>query len=500
MVQHNSTAEDEYPAAPLDMSAGEFRALGHDLVERIADFIQQIPNRPAARDISPAEARARLGQGGLPEHGTDAGTLLARAAELVFDGCRINGHPKSWGYVIGSPAPIGFLGDFLAAAVNPNLAAWSSAPLPSEIEAQSVRWIADLLGYPTDCGGLLTSGGNMANFIGILAARRARADWDTRREGLAPAAGALRIYASRETHTWLEKGADIFGLGTDAIRWIGTGTDLRMDTAELRTRIAADRAAGEQPFLLVGAAGTVSTGAVDPLPELAAIARENGLWFHVDGCYGAPAIVAPGSPADLKGLREADSLAVDAHKWLFVPLEAGCALVRDRQSLRDTFSFRPPYYHYNVDDGEVMHYHEYGPQNSRGFRALKVWLALQGAGRAGYRAMIAGNLRLAREMHAALAADPQIETATQSLSITTFRYVPEGLDPAQDGERLDALNTALLSRIQGGGEAFLSNAVIDGRFYLRACITNFRTTAADVRALPEIVTRLGREVEKETQR
>lgn len=500
MAPPKTTVFDDSEPPPLEMTPAEFRTLGHDLVERIADFLEQTPNRPAARSITPEDARAWLGQGGLPEQGSPAGELLARAADLAFNGCRINGHPRSWGYVIGSPAPIGMLGDFLASAVNPNLAAWSSAPVPSEIEGQAVRWIADLLGYPTDCGGLLTSGGNMANFIGILAARRARAAWDTRREGLAPAAGRLRIYASRETHTWLEKGADIFGLGTDAIRWIGTGPDLRMDTGELRERIAADKTAGDQPFLLVGAAGTVSTGAVDPLPELAVIAREHGLWFHVDGCYGAPAIVDPDAPGDLAGLREADSLAVDAHKWLFVPLEAGCALVRDRKALRDTFSFQPPYYHITVDGDDVANFHEYGPQNSRGFRALKVWLALQGAGRAGYRTMIAGNLRHAREMYVALDADPEIETATQSLSITTFRYVPEGWDPAKDGERLNALNTSLLSRIQAGGEAFLSNAVIEGRFYLRACITNFRTKTADVRALPEIVTRLGRELVSEMPR
>jgi len=486
-------------AAPLEMSAAEFRALGHDLVERLADFLESVPARPTAPELSPARARARLGGDGLPARGADAGALLERAAEMLFDGCRLNGHPRSWGYVIGSPAPIGILGDFLASALNPNLAAWPGAPIPCEMEAQAVRWIADLLGYPVECGGLLTSGGNMANFIGVLAARRAHADWDLRRAGLAPAAGRLRLYASRETHTWLEKGADIFALGTDAIRWIATDADLRIDTDALRARIAADKAAGERPFLVVGSAGTVSTGAVDPLPELAAIARENGLWFHVDGCYGAPAVAVAGAPADLAGLRAADYLAVDAHKWLFVPLEAGCALVRERAALRDSFSFRPPYYHYGVDDGEVMHYHEYGPQNSRGFRALKVWLTLQRAGRAGYAAMIGRNMDLARAMAAALDADPRFEVATQSLSITTFRYVPEDLERTAPtaAAYLNELNAALLTRLQNGGEVFLSNAVIDGRFLLRACITNFRTGEEDVRALPGIVARLGAALDRE---
>jgi len=338
----------------------------------------------------------------------------------------------------------------------------------------------------------------MANFIGVLAARRARADWDVRRAGLG-AGRRLRLYASVETHTWVQKAADLFGFGTDAIRWLPTDSAQRMDTGALRARIAEDRAAGDLPFLVVGSAGTVSTGAVDPLPEIAAIAREHGLWFHVDGAYGAPAVAAPGAPADLAGLRLADSLAVDAHKWLFVPLEAGCALVRDRAALRDTFSYRPPYYHYAEADDEVIHFHELGPQNSRCFRALKVWLALRRAGRARYAGLIQGNLDLAAEMERAIRAEPELEAVTRSLSITTFRFVPAGLVPGSEASEryLNDLNAALVHRVQRSGEAFISNAVVDGRFCLRACITNFRSTPADVRALPEIVIRLGRALDRD---
>ena len=487
--------------APLEMSAAEFRELGHHLVERIAGFLESLPERPAAPRLDPEGTRARIGQGGLPAEGAEAKALLDRAADLLFDGCRLNGHPRSWGYIIGSPAPIGILADFLAAAVNPNLAAWNSAPVPSEIEAQTVRWVAELLGYPTDCGGLLVSGGNMANFVGVLAARRAKAPWDLRREGLAGRDhGRLRAYVSAETHTWVQKAADLFGLGTDAIRWIPTDQALRMRADLVRERIAADRATGDLPFLIVGTAGTVSTGAVDPLPELAAIAREEGLWFHVDGAYGAPAVAAENPPADIVGLREADSLAIDAHKWLYVPLEAGCVLVRDKQMLRDTFSYRPPYYHHKgTGEAEVTHYYEYGPQNSRCFRALKVWLALQRAGQADYARMIADDIALAEALRACLAASPDLEVATRSLSITTFRYRPADLDPAAAGaeDYLNALNTALLTEIQRGGEAFLSNAIVAERFLLRACITNFRSTAGDAALLPGIVTRIGRRLDRD---
>ncbi len=490
--------EDE--AGPLEMSAEEFRALGHHLVERIAGFLETARERPAAPDLSPAEARRRVGQGPLPEGGAEPRALLDEAADLLFEGCRFNGHPRSWGYVIGTPAPIGMLADFLASAVNPNVAAWASAPVPTEIECQAVRWIAELLGYPADCGGLLTSGGNVANFIGFLAARRARAGWDLREQGLAAGPARLRVYASPETHTWLDKAADLFGLGREAIRWVATDGDLRMDAAALEAQIAADLAAGERPFLIVGAAGTVSTGAVDPLPEMAAIARRHGLWLHVDGAYGAPAVLAPEAPEEILGLREADSIAIDAHKWLCVPLEAGCALVRDRRALHDTFAHRPAYYHYGAGEAEeITHFHELGLQNSRCFRALKVWLTLRAGGRAAYADLVSRNIRQARALYERVAAEPALEAASQSLSITTFRYLPEDLDPARTGaeDYLNALNAELVLRVQKGGEAFLSNAVVAGRFLLRACITNFRSTDADVEMLPGLVVRLGRALDAE---
>jgi len=492
--------------SPLEMTPEEFRALGHRLVDRLAAFLESVPSRPGAPDLTAAEARARVGSDPLPQEGAPAEALLDSAAELLMDGCRLNGHPRSWGYVIGTPAPVAILADFLAVTVNPNMAAWHSAPVPAEIELQAVRWIAEFLGYPADCGGLLVSGGNMANFIGVLAARRARADWDLRREGLAaPESKRLTLYASKETHTWIEKAADLFGLGTEAIRWIETDAARRMDTAALRATLAADTRAGLRPFLLVGSAGTVSTGAVDPLPELAEIARAHDLWFHVDGAYGAPAVAAQGlvpedlATPDLAGLRLADSLAVDAHKWLFVPLEAGCALVRNRQALHDTFSYRPPYYHYRDVGDEVVHFHEYGPQNSRACRALKVWLALRRVGARHYAETIARNLRQSRRMAEILAGQADFETATQSLSIATFRYLPRDLRGRSDGpaaDYLDRLNTELLMRAQRGQPLFLSNAILDGRFFLRACITNFRTRESDLAALPALLRPIGEELDR----
>ncbi len=486
--------------APLEVDAEEFRRLGHATVDAIADFLDSLPGRRVAPGESADEVRAALGGGGLPERGMAPDELLAESARLLLDHSLFNGHPRFFGYITSSAAPIGALGDLLAAAVNPNVGAWPLSPLASELEAQTVRWIAELLGYPPSCGGVLVSGGNMANFIGFLAARRARAPWDVRADGIAAAEGAtLRAYVSAETHTWIEKAADLFGHGTETIRWIEVDSGQRLRVDALRERIAADRAAGDLPFLVVGTAGSVSTGAIDPLDELATVCREEGLWFHVDGAYGAPAAALPDAPPDLKALAVADSVAVDPHKWLYAALEAGCILVREPRALLDTFTYRPPYYRLAEGEDAPVNFVDYGPQNSRGFRALKVWLGLRQVGREGYVRMISDDIALARDLHALAAADGELEAWTQSLSITTFRYVPPGLEPGSPEAEayLNELNREILDRLDQGGDVYLSNAVVDGTYLLRACIVNFRTGPADVRALATAVTRAGAEVDRE---
>jgi aromatic-L-amino-acid/L-tryptophan decarboxylase len=492
-----------YRIAPLEMTPSEFRKVGRQLIERIAEFLCTLPERPVTVNESPRVIREALGTGPLPEDGAQAKDLLEEAADLLFEHSTFNGHPRFWGVITSSAAPIGALGDLLAASVNPNLGGWIGGPIANEIEAQTIRWMAQLIGYPTDCGGLLVSGGNMGNFVGLLAARKAKASWDVRTAGLmGEGARRLRVYTGVETHTWIQKATDMFGLGTDAIRWIPVDTHLCMDTITLSKQIQADSEAGDLPFLVIGTAGTVSTGAVDPLFEIAAICREYDLWFHVDGAYGGFAAVLRNSgqgkvPADLKGISEADSVAVDPHKWLYAPLEVGCALVRKPEALRETFSYHPAYYHWASQDEPIIDYHDYGPQNSRGFRALKVWLALRQVGRAGYEEMISNDIQLAQELYRLVEAHPELQAFTRGLSITTFRYVPPDLIP--DSEQvevyLNQLNTALLHRLQRSGEAFLSNAVVRGTFLLRACVVNFRTSLEDIEALPPLITRMGREID-----
>ncbi len=488
---------NEQRHAPLELSPEDFRSIGHQLVERVADLFATLSERPVTPGETPAKVREALDSArSLPDNGTDPANLLEHTTDLLFDHSLLNSHPRFMGYITTPPTPIGILGDFLASAVNANTGAWFLSPMATEIEAQTVRWIAELLNFPTDCGGLLVSGGNMANMVGLFAARQAKAGWDARATGLhGDTTQRLRVYCSRETHTWMHKAADLSGIGTDGIRWIATDQDLRMNVDELRRQIHADREAGDKPLLVVGTAGSVSTGAIDPLREIASICREEDVWFHVDGAYGGFAAMLPNAPSELLALSEADSVAVDPHKWLYAPLEAGCVLVRDVEKLRGAFSYHPPYYHFGV---EAINYFDLGPQNSRGFRALKVWLALQQVGRKGYEGMIGDDIELAKELYKLVAEESELEAYTQALSITTFRYVPPDLRKKSDDVELylNKLNTELLTRLQHGGEAFVSNAVLDGKFLLRACVVNFRTSLADIQVLPNIVIKLGREVDK----
>ncbi len=488
--------------APLAMDRETFRALAHALVDQLADLLDSVPGRPITPNDTPSEVRRALDLNrSLPEEGTAAGPLLERAGRELFEHSLFNAHPRFFGYITAPPAPIGILGDFLASALNPNVGAWMLSPAATEVEAQTIRWVAELIGYPTGCGGLFVSGGNMANVVCFLAARAAKAPWNVREQGVAGGSGQdLVVYASAETHTWIQKATDLAGLGTKAVRWIPTDAALRMDVRALQDQIETDTRGGATPFLVVGTAGSVSTGAVDPLRDIATLCRERDLWFHVDGAYGGFAAAVPEASADLLALSEADSVAVDPHKWLYAPLEAGCSLVRNVDHLRSAFAYHPAYYHF---DEAAVNYVDHGPQNSRGFRALKVWLALQHVGASGYRQMISDDIGLSRALARAVDEHPELRLETQSLSIATFRFVPlelaARLDEPAVVEYLDTLNRRLLDAIQRGGEAFVSNAVVGGRYLLRACIVNFHTSQADVDALPEIVVRVGRALDAESR-
>jgi glutamate/tyrosine decarboxylase-like PLP-dependent enzyme len=342
----------------------------------------------------------------------------------------------------------------------------------------------------------------MANIVAFIVARKAKATWDIRAKGLADGESKrLVCYGSAEMHTWINKAADLCGLGTNSVRWIPADDEHRLRPDALRQQIEADLSAGFAPFMVCGTAGSVGTGAIDPLPEIAKICKEFDLWFHVDGAYGAPAVALDDASADLKGLRLADSIAIDPHKWLYAPLEAGCTLVRRRDDLHDAFAFKPSYYQFDDNEGqEVKNYFEYGPQNSRGFRALKIWLGFQQAGASGYRRMIADDIELAHRMHEFIGKEKLLEQGTVSLSIATFRFVPADLrkrsmEAGAITDYLNELNARIATALRLSGKAFVSNAHIGDRYMLRACIVNFRSTLADVELLPKLIVKLGQELD-----
>jgi len=487
--------------APIDIAPEEFRSAGHVLIDRIADLLASLPERRVTAGRSVSEVRELIdARAAMPVEGSDLGLVLERMTDLLTEYSLYNGHPKFLGYVTSSPAPVGMLSDLLAAAVNPNVGAWALSPVATEIEAQTLRWIAELLGFPQSCSGVLVSGGNVANYVGLYTALRSVFPRDS--VGRTPERIArATIYASSETHTWIEKAIDMFGLPADALRSIRVDSMRRLVMADLKPRLAADLHGGRIPVAVVGTAGTVSTGAIDPLPAMAELCRAHKVWFHVDGAYGGFAAMVDDVSEDVRGLAQADSVAVDPHKWLYPPLEAGCALVRDPDKHRAAYSYHPPYYHFGE---EAINFVDYGPQNSRGFRALKVWMGLKQVGRRGYERMIADDIALARELYDRLADDTEFEAFTHGLSIVTFRYVPESFrDRTKDPTALsylNELNQALQARLEVGGELFVSNAVIDDRYLLRACIVNFRTSSKDIAEIPAIVSHYGRQVHSELSR
>ncbi len=478
---------------PIEIKKVDFKKIGYELIDTIADFFDTIEEYPVTRGQSPLELQKAIGNSGLPEQGLSAEKIVSRTSDLLLNHSLFNGHPKFMGYITSSPAPIGVLADMLAAAINQNVGAQVLSPMATEIEKQTVQWLAEFIGVSPAYGGILVSGGNMANFNAFLVARTAKGPMNLKEEGLTNF--NLITYCSKSTHTWVEKAAILFGHGSKSIRWIPTDSENKMDNELLSRTIQEDLKDGYQPFLVVGTAGDVSTGVVDNLKEIASICKKYDLWFHIDGAYGAPAAIMPELKCLFEGIELADSIALDPHKWLYAPLEAGCTLVKNPKHLIETYSSHPEYYNFSKnEEGQSLNFYEYGLQNSRGFRALKVWMALQQVGSNGYKKMIAEDIELSVLLFDLASKHPELKAITQNLSITTFRYVPTESLPHNNikGDKyLNTLNERLLNKLQQGGEVFLSNAIINEHYCLRACIVNFRTSKKDIEEIIEIVVKEG---------
>ncbi len=474
---------------PPALDPEEFRRLGHRAVDLMADWLGGIPAGPVFAPMTPGQRQAVLSQP-LPEEGVAPDAILERFAGAVLPHPMGNGHPRFFGWVNSAPAPMGALAELLAAAMNPSCAGGDHAAI--YVERCAVRWLMELVGFPTEGSmGLLVSGGSVASLTALAAARHRAAaalGWSVRAEGMQPPRPRLVLYMGEEGHSCLRKAAELLGLGSEAVRVIPAGPDHRLDPTAVAAAIARDRAAGLQPFCVAASAGTVSTGAIDPLEALADLCAREGLWFHVDGAYGAVAAAAPERAARFAGLARADSVVLDPHKWLAVPVECGAVLVRDGAGLRDAFSLVPPYL--RTEEGKgfggLPWFSEYGVQQTRGFRALKLWMTLQHMGRGGVGRLVSRHLALAARLAELVDAAPRLERlAPVELSIVCFRYMPEG--PPLDGPALDALNKRLMETLQAEGGAFVTNGVLGGRFALRACVLHHSTTEDDLRALVTLV-------------
>ena len=439
------------------------RAAAHRAVDLAFDHLATVTERPVYRRV-PLAVRERLLAAPLPRSGKPVTAILDEFAALIAHYPMGNGHPRFFGWGNPPPLPVGAIADLLAAAYNPSCAGGDHAAI--YVEHAAVRWLMELLGFPTTGStGLLVSGGSVASLIGVAAARHwaARRDgWDVRTDGVQGSRPALVLYLSSEGHTALRKAAELLGIGAANIRVIPVDDAFHLDVCALRMAVAADRARGLRPFCVVANAGTVTTGAIDPLDRVADLCAEEGLWFHVDGALGGFGVL----DADLRdryvGIARADSLAIDPHKWLAVPYECGCVLVRDAAMLRDAFSLVPPYL--RTEEGKgiggLPWFAEHGVQQTRGFRALKLWMCLLHLGRDGYARIVARHLALARHLAAAVDATGDLERlAPVETSIVCFRYVPAHL--RGDAVALDALNRAVVEAIQEEGEVFLTQAELD---------------------------------------
>ena len=447
-----------------------FRGAAHVLVDGVANYLAELPSRSVWQPL-PEALRKRLLELPLPENGAELDELAAFALDDVLSYPMGNGHPAFFGWVNPPPSHAGIALSLAAAAMNPSVVSGDHADV--HLERAVVRWLAELVAYPhTPGAGLLTSGASAATIVCFAGARGralASAGYDVRRDGLA-GAPPLVSYVASEAHSCVPRALALLGLGSEAIYEVPLPGG-RLDEEALRVAIAADCEIGALPMVIIASAGTVNTGAIDPLDAFADVAAAEGIWFHVDGAYGAFGVLDPSISERYRGMERADSLTLDPHKWLGVPVDAGCALVQRPDDLRDAFSLIPPYLRQGAG-AEVGTFAEYGLEQTRPFRALKTWATIAASGRAGIAARVSRANELARELASLIERAPELELAAPpQTSIVAFRAHPNGC-PA---EKLEELNRALPQAVQARGRAFVTGTVYEGRETLRACILHPQT-------------------------
>ncbi len=462
----------------LDVNDAELQQISSESSKLVTEYMTTITERQVRAENHAGKTLAAIDTE-LSSEGRPVQQLIEECRK-VMDLSRHNGHPRFFGYVASPSTPIGAYGDLIASALNSNITCWRSGAAGTEIERMIVRWLGALIGYDDKSKGLLTSGGSMANMIALMIAQRRKSLVNTSREGLWYAA-PMTIYASEEVHMSIPKAADILGFGRDNVRTIACDERQRMRVDLLRQQIQTDVSKELRPFCVVASAGTTNTGVVDPLNAIADVAAEFDLWFHVDGAYGAPGSLDAGKKSLFAGLERANSVSLDPHKWLYVPIDAGCLLFRNEAAARAAFSTGEEADYVKTlgySDEEAFAFWDYGVELSRRFRALKVWLTLQYYGSRRIAQAISEDIALAAYLGESVSNAEDFELLAQvELSICCFRYVPR---KGMSDQELDQLNEKIMETVQKGGRTYLSNATVNGKFALRACITNFRTTKSDI--------------------
>lgn len=474
---------------PADWNA--LRALGHQILDDMFTRLETLREGPTWRPI-PGSVKAAIQQP-VPLQGAGMEAAYRLAQELVVPYSWGNPHPRFWGWVNGSGSPGGVLSEMITATMNVNASLGQQAAI--YVELQVLDWCKQLMGFPPDSSGLLVTGGSVANLMGLTVARDSAGEIP--QAGLNSHARQLTMYCSEQTHSSVTKSVALLGLGRAALRKIPVDRDFRIDLAALRASVTADKAAGHQPVCVIANAGTVNTGAIDPLDELADFAAGERLWLHVDGAFGAVGALSPELKPLLKGMERADSLAFDLHKWLHVPYDAGCILIRDKKA-HQTASFASiASYLAPLERGPAAgpgDFSQLGPELSRGFRSFKVWMSLLEHGVEKFGRLALQNVEQARYLASLIESAPELELlAPVPLNVVCFRYTV----PGWDDERLNPLNRELLLRLQERGVAVPSSTVLRGRFAIRCAITNHRTQRADLDLLVENVRSIGDELSGE---
>jgi aromatic-L-amino-acid decarboxylase len=451
------------------MDSSEFRGAGHRLIDWIADYLDTIEKRPLFPRVTPRELEALFDEP-VPQDGGSLGALFGELETKLVPYCCHTSHPGYLGLITPSPAPAGMLADLLASALNQNVGAWSIGPSAVAMERRVVRWLADIAGYGPGAGGNLTSGGMMANFVGLKLARDAvsadRAQQDGVRERFA-------VYVSEERHVSVDKAVDSVGLGRAALRPLPTDDEFSVRLDALEEAIARDRREGVRPMCIVAIAGSTNTGAIDPLPELRRIADREGVWLHADAAYGGGVLLSQRSPGMLRGLEQADSVTIDPHKWFYAPLDAGAVLVRDAARLTRSFSMEPAYLRDDLDQaGERFQFYQHSFEQSRRFRGLKVWLSFKRYGARQIGAWIDANIEQAQRLYALCARYPQFRPAARPrMSAVCLRYDAPGLDEPASAR----LHARVARTIEEAGRFWIATTQLKGRTYFRVNPVNLRT-------------------------